>query len=81
MIFKRCTVGGCDYVHKSFSRTVDSMPKRKDEVLSLKDSQSGRAIIPVNPILSERLNSIDMQLLIEGGNTKMKLQEQVYCKI
>ena len=76
MIFKRCTIGGCDYSHNSFSRANNSMPKYKDQMLSLKDNQSGRAIIPVNPLLSERINSIDMQLVIEEGDPKMKLQEE-----
>ena len=76
MIFKKCTLMGCDYTHNSFSRPADSVVNRKDEQLSLKENQSGRAVIPVNPILSERLNSIDLQMLIDEGNTKMKMDAQ-----
>ena len=77
MIFKRCTIGGSDYAHKSFSRSSDAKENGTDDIPSVKDNQSGRAIIPVNPLLSERLNSIDLEVLIDGSNTRMKLEEQV----
>ena len=77
MIFKRCTIGGCDYVHNSFSRSLQSGGIRTDDLQSVKDNQSGRAIIPVNPILSERLNSIDLEVQADGSDTTMKMEEQV----
>ena len=37
----------------------------------------GRAIIPVNPILSERLSAMDIQFLIESGkDSKQRLHPQ-----
>ena len=75
MIFKRCTIGGSDYSHKSFSRASNTGINPENS-LSIKDNQSGRAIIPVNPFLSERLNSIDRQILIDGTATKMTKEKQ-----
>ena len=76
MIFKRCTIGGLDFAHKSFSR-VSNLGVPSDELSHVKENQSGRAIIPVNPILSERLNSIDRQILIDGSDTKITKEKQV----
>ena len=93
MIFKRCTVGGCDYSHKSFSTANHTVPRLNDEASSLNGNgdmkvnhpesnpQSGRATIPVNSTLAERLNYIDVQLLIEGVDTKMKMQEEVFTSL
>ena len=76
MIFKRCTIGGSDFAHKSFSR-VSNLGIQSQDSSCVKDNQSGRAIIPVNPILSERLNSIDRQILINGTDTKITKDKQV----
>ena len=76
MIFKRCTIGGLDFAHKSFSR-VSNLGIQSPDSSCVKDNQSGRAIIPVNPILSERLNSIDRQILINGTDTKITKDKQV----
>lgn len=76
MIFKRCTIGGSDFAHKSFSR-VSNLGTQSQDSSCVKDNQSGRAIIPVNPILSERLNSIDRQILIDGTDTKITKEKQV----
>ena len=76
MVFKRCTIGGSDYAHKSVSRTVESIPSNRDDCPFSKDNQSGRAIIPVNPALSERLNSIDMQACIDNHDVSMAQNEQ-----
>ena len=76
MIFKRCTIGGSDFAHKSFSR-VSNLGIQSSDSSCVKDNQSGRAIIPVNPILSERLNSIDRQILIDGTETKITKEKQV----
>ena len=76
MIFKRCTIGGSDFAHKSFSR-VSNLGIQSSDSSCVKDNQSGRAIIPVNPILSERLNSIDRQILINGTDTKITKDKQV----
>ena len=78
MIFKRCTIGGCDYAHNSFSRSVEPEDIRTDDLSSVKENQSGRAIIPVNPVLSERLNSIDLEVHTDGTDTTMKMEQQVY---
>ena len=77
MIFKRCTIGGCDYTHNSFSRSAEPEGNRADGSLTIKDNQSGRAIIPVNPVLSERLHSIDLEDLSAISDTKFKQEEQV----
>ena len=109
MIFKRCTIGGCDYSHKSFSTTNNTVPRVNDKALSsfisenrdikgklpvknngfseqsssrtaetvpINNPPSGRAIIPVNPVLSERLNFIDVQVFIDGGDASSKIQHQ-----
>ena len=111
MIFKRCTIGGCDYSHKSFSTANNTVPRVNDKASSsfinenrdikrklpvknnegvseqcsprstedtvpINNLQSGRAIIPVNPILSERLNFIDVQVFIDGGDASSKIQDQ-----
>ena len=38
---------------------------------------TGRAIIPVNPTLSDRLTSMEVQILIDGRETKMRVHPQV----
>ncbi len=39
---------------------------------------TGRAVIPVNPTLSERLTSLDFQAIIEGKEANLKLHPQVF---
>ena len=38
---------------------------------------TGRAIIPVNPSLSDRLCSLDIQFLMDGRDTKAKAHAEV----
>ena len=38
---------------------------------------TGRAIIPVNPSLSDRLSSLDIQFLMDGRDTKAKVHAEV----
>ena len=38
---------------------------------------TGRAVIPVNPTLSERLMSLEVQVLVEGKESKTKFHPQV----
>ncbi len=38
---------------------------------------TGRAVIPVNPALSEKLLSLDLRTLIEGRDSKSKSFSQV----
>jgi magnesium-transporting ATPase (P-type) len=77
MIFKKCTIGGCDYAHNSFTRSAESGAIRTDDLSTVNTHQSGRAIIPVNPVLSERLNSIDLDFHTDRTDTTMKMEEQV----
>ena len=73
MVFKRCTIGGCDYAHNSFTSKFNLASAAKDS----NNAVASRATIPVNPTLAERLNSMDIQYLIEGNSTKTKLQSHV----
>ncbi len=80
MVFKRCTIGGQDYSHNSV--TTKSRNNLAAEAAgtgsATPTSSTGRAVIPVNSTLSEKLSSMDIQLLIEGRDTKIKMDPKAY---
>lgn len=77
MVFKRCTIGGTDYAHSSSMMTSKAASKASSSS-PVAANMNGRAVIPVNPTLADRLSSMDIQLLIEGGDTKLKLHPQAH---
>merc|ERR1740124_136090 len=46
---------------------------------SFSQQNSVRAIIPVNPKLAEKMNAMDIQLLVEGKDAKSKLSPMAMC--
>lgn len=65
MVFKRCTIGGCDYTHNSINSLADTLFKSSSSIsggvaVVPSASRPGRAMIPVNRLLMEKLNSVEV---------------------
>ena len=75
MVFKRCTIGGQDFAHNSITKLHNggSLKNSLNPITNPSTPMGKRAIIPVNPTLAECLTSMDIQFLIEGKDTKLRM--------
>ena len=83
MVFKRCTIGGQDFAHKPITMqpkfsgsSLASLNHLQTNGLQQAATPTGKPIIPVNPTLNDRLVSADIQFVIEGKETKLRMHPQ-----